>query len=68
MKNDLEEEAGVGKEIGVHNPGTLINNKKYLKIHKNFRKVHMTIAIGNIITLACSVLHLHYITGKLQFV
>lgn len=67
-KTDLEERAGVGMEVGVHNPGDLKNDTVYIKVHKTFRKVHMTIAIGNIITLACSVFHLHYITGKIQFI
>lgn len=61
----FEEAAGVGMEIGKHNAGSLSNNEQYLKVYKSFRKVHMTIAIGNVITMACSVLHLHYLSNKL---
>lgn len=66
-KTDLEEKAGIGMEVGIHKPGDLINDTNYIKVHKTFRKVHMTIAMGNMITLACSIFHLHYITGKIQF-
>lgn len=65
IKNEIEESAGVGMEIGKINPGSLLNCSKYLKIHKSFRKVHMSIAIGNMITIACTILHLYYLSCKL---
>lgn len=63
--NEFEEAAGVGMEIGKHDAGALKNNEQYLKVYKSFRKVHMTIAIGNLITMGCSILHLQYISNKL---
>ncbi|XP_017793558.1 PREDICTED: transmembrane protein 205 isoform X2 [Habropoda laboriosa] len=65
QKNTLERAAGVGNEIGVHNPGPLKHCPHYLKIHQAFRRVHVYIAMGNMLTMGCTVLHLHYIASKL---
>ncbi|KAG7200536.1 hypothetical protein KM043_001098 [Ampulex compressa] len=65
QKNSLERAAGVGNEIGRHNPGPLKHCPHYLKIHNAFRRVHVCIAMGNMLTMACTVLHLHYIASKL---
>ncbi|KAK1125763.1 hypothetical protein K0M31_005307 [Melipona bicolor] len=65
QKNILERAAGVGNEIGVHNPGPLKHCPHYLKIHQAFRRVHVFIAMGNMLTMGCTVLHLHYIASKL---
>ncbi|XP_060515755.1 transmembrane protein 205 [Cylas formicarius] len=65
IKTAIEKEAGVGMEVGKFDPGRLRNCTHYLKIHKTFRKVHMTIAIGNIVTMACTTLHLYYLASKL---
>lgn len=64
-KNNLERAAGVGNEIGSHNAGPLKNCPYYLKIHQAFRRVHVTVAMGNMLTMACTVLHLYYIASKL---
>ncbi|KAF5301713.1 hypothetical protein FQA39_LY10644 [Lamprigera yunnana] len=66
--NEYEEKAGVGMEIGRHQPGVLTNNKEYVQVYKSFRKLHMAIAIGNIVTLACSIVHIHYLSNKLNFI
>lgn len=42
----MEKAAGVGLEVGRHDPGPLAKCPHYIKIHKAFRKVHMLIAIG----------------------
>ncbi|XP_035728129.1 transmembrane protein 205-like [Vespa mandarinia] len=65
QKNALERAAGVGNEIGRHNPGPLKHCPHYLKIHNAFRRVHVSIAMGNMLTMACTILHLHYIASKL---
>ena len=65
QKNSLERAAGVGNEIGRHNPGPLKHCPHYLKIHKAFRRVHVYIAMGNMLTMGCTVIHLHYIASKL---
>ncbi|XP_011874210.1 PREDICTED: transmembrane protein 205 [Vollenhovia emeryi] len=65
QKINFERAAGVGNEIGRHNPGPLKNCTHYLKIHRAFRRVHVCIAMGNMLTMACTVLHLYYIASKL---
>ncbi|XP_070149255.1 transmembrane protein 205 [Polyergus mexicanus] len=65
QKNNLERAAGVGNEIGGHNAGPLKNCPHYLKIHQAFRRVHVTVAMGNMLTMAFTVLHLYYIASKL---
>ncbi|XP_043265781.1 transmembrane protein 205 [Colletes gigas] len=65
QKNVLERAAGVGNEIGRHNPGPLKHCPHYLKMHNAFRRVHVYIAMGNMLTMGCTVLHLHYIANKL---
>lgn len=65
QKNALERAAGVGNEIGRHNPGPLKHCPHYLKIHNAFRRVHVCIAMGNMLTMAFTILHLHYIASKL---
>ncbi|KAI4484256.1 hypothetical protein M0804_007712 [Polistes exclamans] len=65
QKNAIERAAGVGNEIGRHNPGPLKHCPHYLKIHNAFRRIHVCIAMGNMVTMGCTVLHLHYIASKL---
>ncbi|XP_067217347.1 transmembrane protein 205 isoform X2 [Linepithema humile] len=65
QKIKLERKAGVGNEVGRHNPGRLKNCPHYLKIHQEFRRKHVCIAMGNMLTMACTVLHLYYIASKL---
>lgn len=61
----LERAAGTGNEVGRHVAGPLKECPHYLRIHQAFRKLHMIIAMGNIITMACTVSHLYYISSKL---
>ncbi|XP_067009319.1 transmembrane protein 205 [Anabrus simplex] len=64
-KNAIETAAGVGLEIGKHDPGVLIQCPHYVKIHQAFRKIHMTVAIGNMLTMACTLIHAHYLASKI---
>jgi len=66
IKTEIEKEAGVGFEIGKLEPGKLWKCPHYVRIHKAFRKVHMSIAIGNVFTMACTTLHLYYLASKLS--
>ena len=65
QKLTLEQAAGVGNEIVCHNIGHLKHCPHYLKIHGAFRRVHSIIAVGNMFTVAGTVLHLHYVATKL---
>lgn len=65
QKTMIERAAGVGNEIGRHVPGSLKHCPHYLQIHNAFRRTHVAIAMGNILTMACTVLHLQYLASKL---
>ncbi|KAF7274404.1 hypothetical protein GWI33_012945 [Rhynchophorus ferrugineus] len=64
-KTEIEKEAGTGMEVGKFELGKLHKCPHYIKILKAFRKVHMTIAIGNMCALGCTSLHLYYLACKL---
>lgn len=65
IKNKIESQAGIGMEIGKLVLGELTKCPHYMTIHKAFRKVHMTIAMGNLITMACTIFQLYYLSQKL---
>ncbi|CAG9760326.1 unnamed protein product [Ceutorhynchus assimilis] len=65
IKTKIEKEAGVGLEIGKLEPGKLLKCPHYVKVHRSFRKIHMSIAMGNVLTMACTSLHLYYLSCKL---
>ncbi|XP_030756369.1 transmembrane protein 205 [Sitophilus oryzae] len=64
-KTAIEKEAGTGMEVGQFELGKLHKCPHYIKILKAFRKVHMTVAIGNMCALGCTSLHLYYLACKL---
>uniref|UniRef100_A0A1B6CNU1 TMEM205-like domain-containing protein n=1 Tax=Clastoptera arizonana TaxID=38151 RepID=A0A1B6CNU1_9HEMI len=59
VKTKIEATAGVGQEVGYCDPGALKNCPYYTKLHSQFRRLHMIVAVGNICTMVCSALHLH---------
>lgn len=65
VKMAIEREAGIGQEVGSSNPGVLANCPHYMRLYRAFRRTHMTIAIGNIISMAATSLHLYYLATKL---
>ncbi|CAG9855215.1 unnamed protein product [Phyllotreta striolata] len=65
VKQKIEKEAGVGLEVGKYNLGSLKDCPYYLQIHKSFRRIHMTVAIMNLLSMACTSLHLYYLSHKL---
>lgn len=64
-KYEFEEKFHNGQEIGYQEDVEELKCPRYQQIHKKFRKVHMTIAIGNIIAICCSFTHLYYLTSKI---
>ncbi|XP_026820270.1 transmembrane protein 205-like [Rhopalosiphum maidis] len=60
-KTAIEKSAGIGNEVGRQDLGPLVNCPHYMAIHRTFRKVHMVMAVCNIITMMCNVFHLVYI-------
>lgn len=64
-KTAMERAVSVGTEVGRFDPGPLKNCPRYGKIHGAFRRLHVGIAIGNMLCLTLTVLHLHYLASKL---
>jgi len=52
---------GVGEEVGKHNPRSLIHCPHYMRLHSQFRKKHMAVAIANITSMVCTCLQVFYI-------
>ncbi|XP_015377092.1 PREDICTED: transmembrane protein 205-like [Diuraphis noxia] len=62
-KTAIEKSVGLGKEVGRCDLGRLTECPHYMIMHRIFRKIHMFMAIGNIITIMCSIFHLTYIAA-----
>lgn len=65
-KHELEQSLGNGQEIGHQEAYEGIQSRQYQKVQKAFRTVHIKCAIGNIVTICCSFIHLHYLALKLS--
>lgn len=65
-KYKIEDTIGSGKEIGSLVQGDLVQCPHYQRIHKAFRRIHMTVAIGNVITMLASCFHLYYLASQIQ--
>ncbi|KFM57113.1 hypothetical protein X975_24370, partial [Stegodyphus mimosarum] len=63
---NLEENAGVGMEVGYHNPGPLAYCPHYSQINKKFRKYHAICACANILSMGCTTLHLYFLSTRLR--
>uniref|UniRef100_T1GQF3 DUF4149 domain-containing protein n=1 Tax=Megaselia scalaris TaxID=36166 RepID=T1GQF3_MEGSC len=66
MKYKFETAAGSGEEVGHLNQKDLIQCPRYQMIHKRFRRTHMSVAICNMIVLACTIVHLHYLAHRIS--
>lgn len=64
-KYKFERAAHIGQEIGYQQEVGGLNTSRYQQIHKKFRKIHMTVAIGNVIAIGCSFAHLYYLASKI---
>lgn len=65
-KYSIESSEGVGKEVGKLEYDQLLQKSIYFKqIHTRFRFYHTIIAMFNMIAVACSFLHLHYLASKI---
>lgn len=64
-KNTMERRVGVGKEIGTFEGEKLSSSGEYLHVHKAFRRIHMKTAMGNILTMVCTAIHLLYLSDKI---
>lgn len=65
-KYRIEGAIGSGREVGSLEQGDLIQCPHYQRIHKTFRRIHMTIAMGNMSVLLATCLHLYFLASKIQ--
>ncbi|XP_011206276.2 uncharacterized protein LOC105228242 [Bactrocera dorsalis] len=65
-KYRIEGAIGSGREVGSLEQGILIQCPHYQRIHKTFRRIHMTIAMGNMSVLLATCLHLYFLASKIQ--
>lgn len=65
IKMAIEREEGLGKEVGTSAPGRLQHCPHYMRMHRAFRKIHAMIAVGNIISMATTSLHLYNLAIEL---
>ncbi|XP_034490680.1 putative uncharacterized protein DDB_G0282129 [Drosophila innubila] len=65
-KYRIEGAVGSGQEVGSLVQGDLIECPHYQRIHKAFRRIHMTIAIGNMIVLLATCLQLYFLALKIR--
>lgn len=65
-KYQFEEKLGNGKEIGYQKDFRGFKCPRYREIHGNFRTVHVKVAIGNVIAMCCSFMHLYYLASKIS--
>ncbi|ALC48546.1 CG32512 [Drosophila busckii] len=65
-KYRIEDAIGSGQEVGSLVQGDLVECPHYQRIHKSFRRIHMTIAIGNMIVLLATCLQLYFLALKIR--
>lgn len=65
VKMAIEREAGLGQEVGSSRPGVLANCPHYMRLFRAFRRTHIIIAIGNMVSMAATSFHLYYLATKL---
>lgn len=69
QKYHFESSETVGQEVG-HFSGTenpqLCRSNHYQSVHKRFRQIHMATAMVNMVSLLCTVVHLHYLASRVQ--
>lgn len=65
-KYSIELSQGVGKEVGKFEFDHLLEKSAQFKqIHTRFRFYHTVVAMANLVAVACSFLHLHYLASKI---
>ena len=68
LKYQFEKNLGNGQEVGYQETVNGLRNHTYQEINKRFRKVHMKCAIGNVVAICCTSLHLYYMASKIVLV
>lgn len=66
-KHRIEAQVSIGQEVGQFDGagnGSLERSRHYKATHKKFRKIHMTTAILNMVSLTCTCVHLLYLATR----
>ncbi|XP_064473669.1 transmembrane protein 205-like [Ornithodoros turicata] len=61
QRSAIEVKAGVGMEVGRHDPGKLRDCPNYMALHRRFRILHMTTAAANVIAFTCNAFHMYHL-------
>lgn len=69
QKYHFEASETVGQEVG-HFSGAenaqLQRSLHYKSVHKRFRQIHMMTAMANMVALACTFVHLHFLASRVE--
>lgn len=69
QKYHFEASETVGQEVG-HFSGAenaqLQRSLHYKSVHKRFRQIHMATAMANMVALACTFVHLHFLASRVE--
>ncbi|EDS36022.1 conserved hypothetical protein [Culex quinquefasciatus] len=69
QKYHFEASETVGQEVG-HFAGAenaqLQRSLHFKSVHKRFRQIHMTTAMANMVALACTFVHLHFLASRVE--
>ncbi|CAG0885176.1 unnamed protein product [Darwinula stevensoni] len=63
----MEKAARIGQEVGHYNLGRLKNCPHFMKLHRQFRRIHIVIALGNMVAMACTSFHLYHLASQLCY-
>lgn len=69
LKYHYEANETVGQEVGHFSGGENLQLRRsfhYQSIHKRFRQIHMCAALANMVSLVCTVVHLHYLASRIE--
>lgn len=65
IKYQYEQKLGNGSEIGYQKALPAFDCPEYKEAHNKFRKIHIKCAVGNIIAICCTSMHLYYLASKI---
>lgn len=69
QKYHFEASETVGQEVGYFSGAEnaqLQRSLHYKSVHKRFRQIHITTAMANMVALACTVVHLHFLASRVE--
>ncbi|KAK6618060.1 hypothetical protein RUM44_002502 [Polyplax serrata] len=68
IKNEMEAKHGLGMEVGkLSHESSLFSSTEYVSVHRRFRRLHMFIAVSNIVCIGFSTAHLYMTVSDVSF-